>query len=120
MIKETEIVLHEADEPDVVADLLDTDVLPGEHGAEVELLLVEANASAACHRLAEIQRVLFARRPFFDLHVDLFHYLRKCRYIRAVFRLCNGCLGYCHAVPTVLGTRWRAGFPRDSTRRLIR
>ena len=50
MIEETEVVLHEADEPDVVADLLDTDVLPGEHGAEVDLLLVEANAPAARHR----------------------------------------------------------------------
>ena len=35
MIKVSEIVLHEADEPYVVADLLDADLLAGEDGAEV-------------------------------------------------------------------------------------
>ena len=55
----------------------------------------------------------------FDKHVDLFYDLRKCGYIRVVFRLCDGGQRYSYAVPTLLGARWRAGFPRDSNWRLI-
>ena len=32
VIEVTEIVVHEADEPNVVADLLDADLLAGKHG----------------------------------------------------------------------------------------
>ena len=49
MIEVAEIVLHKADEPYVVGDLQDADILAGEDGAEVDLLPVAADASAARH-----------------------------------------------------------------------
>ncbi|HJN43180.1 MAG TPA: hypothetical protein QF572_03235 [Vicinamibacterales bacterium] len=45
MIEVSEIVVHEADEPDVVAYLFDPDFLAGEHGAEVDLLAVVTDAT---------------------------------------------------------------------------
>ena len=38
MIEESQVVLHEGDEPELVADLPHADVLTGEDGAEVDLL----------------------------------------------------------------------------------
>ena len=49
MIEVAEIVAHEADEPNLVADLLDADALTGEDGAEIDLLPIEADASACGH-----------------------------------------------------------------------
>ena len=46
MIKESQVVLHEADQPDLVADLLDADVLTGEDSTEVYLALANAEAPA--------------------------------------------------------------------------
>jgi hypothetical protein len=40
------IVVHEADEPNVLADLLEADALTGEDGAEIDLLAIEADAPA--------------------------------------------------------------------------
>jgi hypothetical protein len=37
VIEEAEVVVHEADEPDFVSDLLDADVLTGEDLAEIDL-----------------------------------------------------------------------------------
>ena len=36
MIEVSEIVVHEADEPDFIGDLLDADLLAGEDGAQVD------------------------------------------------------------------------------------
>ena len=47
MVEIAQVVVHKADQPDVVADLLDADVLPGEDAAEIDLLPVEADAAAA-------------------------------------------------------------------------
>ena len=45
-VEVAEIVVHEACEPDVLVDLFDTDILTGEHEAEIDLLPVEADAAA--------------------------------------------------------------------------
>ncbi len=39
MIEESQVVVHEGDEPDFIAHLLDTDVLPGEDLTEVDFAL---------------------------------------------------------------------------------
>ncbi len=46
MVKEAQIILHEADKPDLVVDLLDADSLAGEDRAEVNFLPSEADAAA--------------------------------------------------------------------------
>ena len=46
MIEESQVVVHEGDEPDFIAHLLDPHVLPGEHLTEVDLLFADANAAA--------------------------------------------------------------------------
>ena len=45
MIEVAEIVIHEADEPNLLADLLDADALAGEDGAEIDLLAIEGAAA---------------------------------------------------------------------------
>jgi hypothetical protein len=42
-----EIVIHKTNQPDAVVDFLDTDGLTGEGNAEVDLLVIEAETSAA-------------------------------------------------------------------------
>ncbi len=49
MVEVAEIVVHEADEPNLLADLLDADALAGEDGARIDLLPVEADAPACGH-----------------------------------------------------------------------
>ena len=46
MIEEAQVVLHKADQPDFIANLLDADVLAGEDGAETDLAAAEADATA--------------------------------------------------------------------------
>ena len=46
MIKISQVVLHEADQPDSVAHLLDADVLPREDAAEIDLSPIEADPPA--------------------------------------------------------------------------
>ena len=75
--------------------------------------------AAAQHTGDQFGKSTVRPHTVFDQHVDLFHDLRKCGYIRVVFGFCDGGLRYSHAVPAILGVRWRAGFPRDSNRRLI-
>ena len=41
------IVIHKADQPDAMVDFFDADGLAGERYAEVDLLVVQAKASAA-------------------------------------------------------------------------
>lgn len=38
--------MHEGDEPDALVDLLDAEPLAGEHGRDLDLLAVHADASA--------------------------------------------------------------------------
>jgi hypothetical protein len=47
VIEVAEVVAHEADEPDFVIDLLDSHLLTGEDGAQVDLLPVVADPAAA-------------------------------------------------------------------------
>ncbi len=42
----TEVVLHEADEPDAIVDFLDSHCLPGQTSAEIDLLSIKAKTSA--------------------------------------------------------------------------
>jgi hypothetical protein len=44
----TEIVAHEANDPNSVIDLFDADPLPGECGREVDFLAINADAAAGC------------------------------------------------------------------------
>ena len=43
MVEESQVIVHEADEPDFVGHLLDPDLLAGEDGAEMDLLTSEAD-----------------------------------------------------------------------------
>ena len=47
VVEKAKIVVHEADQPGLVGDLLDPDGLPGEHGAQVDLVIAEADATTA-------------------------------------------------------------------------
>ncbi len=49
VVEVAEIVVHEADEPNLLADLLDADALAGEDGAEIDFLPIEADAPACGH-----------------------------------------------------------------------
>ena len=49
MVEVAEIIVHKADEPNLLADLLDADALAGEDGAEIDLLPIEADAPACGH-----------------------------------------------------------------------
>jgi len=49
VIEVAEIVIHEGDEPDLIAHLFDADALAGEDEAEIDLLAVEADAAACGH-----------------------------------------------------------------------
>src|SRR5262245_49914036 len=45
-VEVSEIVMHEADEPNAVVDFLDAELLAGQHGRDVDLLAMEAEAAA--------------------------------------------------------------------------
>ena len=45
IVKESQIVLHETDEPDAVGDLPDPDMLAREDGAEVDLTAADADSA---------------------------------------------------------------------------
>ncbi len=63
-IEVAEIVLHEADEPDTVGHLLDADTLAGEHGAEVDLAALVANAAAVGDQRSSVtKRILEIAQP---------------------------------------------------------
>jgi hypothetical protein len=76
-VDESQIVVHEADDPDAFVDFLDTDALTGEHGREVdsrELLERLGQSPAAvlprslCHKRDELRLAVigcdwFCRRP---------------------------------------------------------
>ncbi|MGD0331792.1 MAG: hypothetical protein ABSA90_00900 [Xanthobacteraceae bacterium] len=47
MVEVSEIIVDEGDEPDVVADLFDADVLTGEYGTEIDFLPIEADLGHA-------------------------------------------------------------------------
>ena len=48
MIKEPQVVVHKADQPDLLRDFLDADILSGEDLAQIDLTPLEADASARC------------------------------------------------------------------------
>ena len=57
-IDEAEIVVHEADDPNTVVDLLDAEALTGEHGRDIEALAMHADAAAGGDEgVAVMQRV---------------------------------------------------------------
>ena len=43
VVEVPQVMIHESDEPNVVAHLFDADVLTGEDGTEIDLLAVEAD-----------------------------------------------------------------------------
>src|SRR5215468_12011594 len=45
-VEVSEIVMHEADEPNAVVDFLDAELLAGQHGRDVDLLAMQAEPSA--------------------------------------------------------------------------
>ena len=49
VVEEPEVVVHEADQPDFFADLLDADLLTCEHRTEVDFARVEADSTAHGH-----------------------------------------------------------------------
>jgi len=49
VVEVAEIIVHEADEPNVLAHLFDADALTGEDDAEIDLLPIEADAPACGH-----------------------------------------------------------------------
>ena len=77
VVKIAQIVLHEGDEPDALADLRDADVLAGKHVTEIDLPAMEADAAAVGHgerrvveRIAQVleaavdaRRARIERRP---------------------------------------------------------
>jgi hypothetical protein len=46
VVEVAEIIVHEGDEPNMVAHLFDTDTLASENRTEIDLLSVEADAPA--------------------------------------------------------------------------
>ena len=57
-IDEAEIVVHEADDPNAVVDLLDAEALTGEHGRDVDALAMQADAATVGDEdVAVVQRV---------------------------------------------------------------
>jgi hypothetical protein len=60
----SEIVLHEADDPNAVVDLLDAEALPGEHGRDIDLLPVHADAPAGGdNHLAVVEWYVSSGKP---------------------------------------------------------
>ena len=49
MVKVAEIIVHKADQPNLVADLFDAYALASEDLAEIDLLSIEADATACSH-----------------------------------------------------------------------
>jgi hypothetical protein len=49
VVEVAEIIVHEGDEPNVLAHLFDADALAGEDEAEIDLLPIEADATACGH-----------------------------------------------------------------------
>jgi hypothetical protein len=45
-VEVSEIIVHEADEPNALVDLLYTELLAGQHGGDVDPLSMQAEASA--------------------------------------------------------------------------
>ena len=45
-VEVSEIVMHEADEPNAVVDFLDAELLAGQHGRDVDFLAMQAEPSA--------------------------------------------------------------------------
>jgi hypothetical protein len=59
VIEEAQIVLHEADEPDLVADFLDANVPTGEGRSEINLASADARVPALSHRDSAIMEGIF-------------------------------------------------------------
>jgi hypothetical protein len=45
-VEVSQIVVHEADQPNAIVDFLDAERLPGQHGRDVDLLAIQAEPSA--------------------------------------------------------------------------
>jgi hypothetical protein len=59
VVEEAQVVVHEGDEPDSIAHLLDSHVLTGEGLAQVDLALAEADAPAVGDRdRAVVERIV--------------------------------------------------------------
>ena len=49
LVEVSEIIVHKADQPNLVAHLFDTNALAGEDDAEIDLAAIEADAAACGH-----------------------------------------------------------------------
>jgi len=49
VVEEAQVVVHEADEPDLFADFRDADVLTGEHATQVYFATPDADSPALGH-----------------------------------------------------------------------
>jgi len=81
VVEVAQIIVHEADEPNLVAHLFDADSLAGEDQAEIDLLAIEADAASS--------RAMNFRRSSVGLHA-----------FQGILRspqktpLCNPCVRY--------------------------
>jgi hypothetical protein len=65
VVEVAEIIVHEADEPNVLAHLFDADALTGEDDAEIDFLPIEADAPACGHGDGlVVERVIEVRQAF--------------------------------------------------------
>jgi hypothetical protein len=59
MVKDPQVVAHEAYEPDVLADFANADSLTGEHPTQIDLAPTDADAAAARdHQRAIVEGIL--------------------------------------------------------------
>ncbi|OWV95276.1 hypothetical protein ATY79_25700 [Rhizobium sp. R693] len=59
--------MHEADEPNTVVDFLDAEFLSGQHGGDIELFAIDADAAAIGH-----QRIPIMEGVVDHLHAERF------------------------------------------------
>jgi hypothetical protein len=63
VVEVAEIIIHKADQPELVAHLFDADALTGEDNAEIDLLPIEANAAACGHGGGSVMQRMSSGRP---------------------------------------------------------
>ena len=64
MVEVTEIIIHKADQPELVAHLFGADALAGQDDAEIDLLPIEADAAACGHGDGPVvERIIESGRP---------------------------------------------------------
>src|SRR4029077_5087774 len=66
-IEVSQIIIHKADQPDVVVHFLDADSLPGEDRAEIDFFLAETNTAAMRnHNRSVVERIVDVGQTLVD------------------------------------------------------